>query len=184
MKSTPYETRFFYQTGHEKNPLLGKDGQPAAKQPVIAAKQKIGGFQFTEGAMQLTLPAHKSQRNAKFLERTFGVKSEVIKRVDVPTRSRSYSPKSEAEGVLGLVDTNAADAAEGQSAEGAGAAGASTPNAASLEAIRRNSGSTGARKGSSVATKTTVDPAQRAALLGNGPNADKQKAGEGVDDLT
>lgn len=183
MKSTPYETRFYYATGHAANPLLDKNGEPAKVQPPVAHERKIGGFIFTEGAMQLTLPAHKSQRNAKFLERTHGVKSEIIKRVDVPTRSRSYSPKSEAEGVLGLVDENAAQSAEGSEANGGAASGASAPDAASLEAIRRNGGGKTARRGSSVASSTPVDPATRAKLLGNGPGADAVKSSE-VDDLT
>lgn len=182
MKSTPYETRFYYLTGHAANPMLDAKGQPAEKQPQIAPKRTVGGFIFTEGAMQLTLPAHKSQRNAKYLERTFGVKSEVIKRVDVPTRSRSYSPKSEAEGVLGLV-TSDAPAAEGQSTEGSGNAPTGGPDAASLEAIRRQRPVGAAKRGSSVASSTPVDPATRAKLLGNGPGADAVKSSD-VDDLT
>lgn len=183
MKSTPYETRFYYLTGHPANPVLDKQGKPAEKQPPIPATRNVGGFLFTEGAMQLTLVAHKSQRNATFLERTFGVKSEVIKRVDVPTRSRAYSPKSEAEGVLGLVGEDAPDAPEGQPTQGASNAGASPPDAASLEAIRRQRPVGSARKGSSVASSTPVDAATRAKLLGNGPGADAVKSSE-VDDLT
>lgn len=182
MKSTPYETRFYYLTGHPANPMKDRTGAVADAQPKIAGQRKVGQFVFTDGAMQLTLPAHKSQRNAKFLERSYGISSEVIKRVDVPTRSRSYSPKSEAEGVLGLVDANAG-APEGQPSQGSGPSRSSAPDAASLEAIRGGGGVSRPKRGSSVASPTTLDPAQRAALLGNGPGADKLKS-DSADGLT
>jgi hypothetical protein len=176
MKSVPFETRAFYAYGHPKNPRT-----PANSKIDLSGIRMIGGFKFTDGAMSLYLPALKSERNAAYLERLFGIHNEVLQRVDVPTRSRTFSPQSESQGVLGLIDAGA-PVAEGQPTEGSGPAKASGPDGAALEAIRGQRGVSGAKKGSSVATPTKLDAAQRAALLGNGPGADKLNIN--ADDLT
>jgi len=185
MKSTPYQLRFYYLAGHEKNPLIDQiTGKPKEKQPVHAGVRNVGGFNFTDGAMRLYLPKNKSERNARHLRRAFGVLSEVIKDVDVPTRKRTFSPQSEAEGVLGLVDAGA-PISEGHEAQGSGNAGPGNPDAASLEAVRRGRGEQAAKRGSSVASKATVDPAARAALLNEKePPGQPSKAAEGTEGLT
>jgi hypothetical protein len=174
MKSSPFETRAFYAFGHPKNPKTQK-----GKTYDLSGVRNIGGFNFTDGAMTLYLPAHKSERNAAHLERLFGVHNEVLQRVDVPTRSRTFSPQSESQGILGLVDTGT-PVTEGHPPNGSGVAKPSGPDGASLEAIRGQRGGGSPKKGSSVATSTKLDPAQRASLLGNGPKADSMNA----DDLT
>jgi len=174
MKSSPFEQRAFYAYGHPKNPRT-----PAGSKIDLSGIKVIGGFNFTDGAMSLYLPAHKSERNARFLERTFGIYNEVLQRVDVPTRSRTFSPQSESQGILGLVDEGT-PVTEGQPPQGSGPSAPSGPDGASLEAIRGQRGGGSTKKGSSVATPTKLDPAQRAALLGNGPKADSMNA----DDLT
>jgi len=171
MKSTPVETRYYYLPGHEKNPTTDAKGEPVVVKHV--GQKTVGGFVFTDGACQARLPEIKSKRQAAYLFRFFGVASELVSRVDVPSRARTYSPKSEAEGVLGLV-AESAPAPEGQSESpnGSGPAGANGGVAASLEAIRNNHRERRQAAGSSVATPTTLDPAKRAALLSDKGDAD------------
>jgi len=160
MKSTPITLAAYYMPGHPKNPNWpeGKD------RPNLAGVRMFGGFKFTDGAMSLRLPAHKNDRNMKYLLRFFGVHSEVLGRVDVPSRAIAYSPKSEFEGVLGAVDPNAA-AAQGQSSNGSGADGSSGGKSAGVETVRGEHRQRRQAQGSSVATKGAVDPAKAAAAM-------------------
>lgn len=160
MKSTPISLAAYYMPGHEKNP-----NWPEGKaRPDLSGVRMFGGFQFTDGAMSLRLPEHKNDRNMKYLFRFFGVYSEVIGRVDVPSRAISYSPKSEFAGVLGAIDPDASSA-EGQSSNGSGADGADAGKSSGVEAQRVSHSERRTQKGSSVATKGAVDPAKAAAAL-------------------
>lgn len=160
MKSTPFTLVAYYMPGHPSNPNWpeGKD------RPNLTGVRMFGGFQFTDGAMSLRLPAHKNERNSKYLLRFFGVHSEVLGRVDVPSRALTYSPKSEFAGVLGAVDPDAAPAG-GQAANGSGDVGSGTEQPAGLQAERGNHRERRTTKGSSIAEKGAVDPAKAAAAL-------------------
>lgn len=157
MKSTPFTLVAYYAPGHEKNPNWpeGKD------RPNLSGVKMLGGFQFTDGAMSLRLPAHKNERNMKYLFRFFGVSSEVLQHVDVPTRALTYSPKSEFAGVLGAVDPNASGT-EGQSPNGGADVGSGAVQSAALQTGGSSHGQRRQTRGSSVATPGAVD-AQKAA---------------------
>lgn len=158
MKSTPFELRAFYLPGaHPNTPEEDRKSYPG--------QRLVGGFVFTNGAMSLRLSQLKSERQAKYLFAFHQIISEVLERVDVPARARVFSPKSEAEGVLGLVADDADGGPEGQPAKGGGTVGPSAVQPTVLEADRTSHRDRRSHAGSSVAASGGVDPAKRAALI-------------------